>query len=46
MDMRELVITLVIVGILFIVGVLIFSAVKNAGDNIIDPDILTQIYDT
>ncbi len=44
--MRELVITLVIVGVIFIVGVLIFSAVKNAGDNIIDADILTQINDT
>ncbi len=41
MEIRELIITIVIVGVLFIVGILIFSAVKNAGDNIIDPDLST-----
>lgn len=46
MDMRELVITLVTVGILFIVGLLIFSAVKNAGDNITDPDISKATNET
>ncbi len=40
-DMRELIITLVIVGILFIVGVMIFAKVKVAGDNLLSGDRVT-----
>ncbi len=42
MEMRELVLTLVIVGVTAIVGVLIFVNVSNTTDSIFDPDRLTQ----
>lgn len=38
MDMRELVLTLVIVGVVAIVGLLIFTKVKNSTDTILDPE--------
>ena len=37
MDIKELVMTLIVVGILFSVMVLIFSSVSNSTDNLIDP---------
>ncbi len=44
--MRELVLTLVIVGVVAIVGLLIFTKVKNSTDTILDPDIARQINET
>ena len=46
MEPRELVITLVIVGVTFIVGLLIFSNVSNKASIILDPDITKQINET
>ncbi len=37
-DIRELIMTIVIVGILFIVGLLIFANVSNSTNNILDAD--------
>ena len=44
--MRELVLTLVIVGVTAIVGVLIFVNVSNTTDSIFDPTRLTQSNET
>ncbi len=45
-EIRELIITLVVVGAIAIVGVLIFSAVKNTGDSLLSADILAQVNET
>ena len=46
MDPKELVLTLVIVGIVAIVGVLIFSKVSNTTDNLFDPTTNTATNET
>lgn len=46
MDAKELVLTLVLAGILFIVTVLIFANVSNSTDNIFDPDLTRTTNET
>lgn len=46
MEVRELILTVVIAGILFIVGLLIFANVSNSADNILDPDRSTIANET
>ncbi len=45
-DIRELLITLVIAGVLFIVGLLIFANVTNSTESILDPSLNTQLNET
>ena len=45
-DMRELALTLVIVGVVAIVGVLIFSNVTNVTEQILDPDESTTVNES
>ena len=37
-EMKEMILTLVVVGILFSIGVLIFAKVESASNNLLDPD--------
>ena len=46
MDIRELIITIVIAGILFIVGLLIFANISNTAENILDPTQVTVRNET
>lgn len=43
---KELILTLVLAGLLFIVGLLVFANVTNVTDNILDPDSLTTINES
>ncbi|KKL79262.1 hypothetical protein LCGC14_2016560, partial [marine sediment metagenome] len=45
-EIRELLLTIVIAGVLFIVGLLIFSNVSNTADNILDPTVNTARNET
>ncbi len=45
-DIREMLITIVVAGILFIVGLLIFANVSKTTESILDPTTLTQINET
>ncbi len=46
MDIKELILTIVIAGVLFIVGLLIFANISNSAGNILDPDVLTVRNET
>lgn len=46
MDIKELIITIVVAGILFIVGLLIFANISNSTQSILDPTANSQINES
>ena len=45
-EIREMLLTIIIAGILFIVGLLIFANISNVTQSILDPDVSTQRNET